>query len=80
MSCSEDKSVAKPLSLSSEDPKVVHGLPRRYRTMFREVRTSARDGLRWFFSWECRRCGQKLKPNTAGAQSHIARHLRAVAK
>lgn len=26
--------------------------------------------------WRCRRCGKEIKPNTAGAQSHIAKHLR----
>ncbi len=25
--------------------------------------------------WKCRRCGQLLRPNTAGAQSHVAKHV-----
>jgi hypothetical protein len=58
------------------DPKAVHVLPRRYRDWFREVRTNTEDGLRWFFWWECRVCGQRIKPNTAGAQSHVAKHVR----
>ncbi len=29
--------------------------------------------------WVCRRCGSSLKPNSAGAQSHIAKHLREAA-
>lgn len=64
--------------LKWKDPSAVHVLPRRYRDRFRELRTTTADGLRWFFMWECRRCGQRLKPNTAGAQSQIARYLREV--
>jgi hypothetical protein len=26
--------------------------------------------------WKCYLCGQLLKPNTAGAQSHLAKHVR----
>lgn len=26
--------------------------------------------------WKCRMCGKCIKPNNAGAQSHIALHLR----
>lgn len=26
--------------------------------------------------WRCRICGKEIKPNSAGAQSHIAKHLR----
>lgn len=26
--------------------------------------------------WVCRLCGKALKPNTAGAQSHVAKHVR----
>lgn len=58
------------------DPIRVHVLPRRYRERFREVRAKAVDGVRWYFLWECRACGRHLKPNTAGAQSHVAKHLR----
>lgn len=58
------------------DPKVVHVLPRRYRATFRELRAVTVNGLQWFFLWECRTCGRRVKPNTAGAQSHIAKHLR----
>ena len=58
------------------DPKRFHVLPFRYHYMFREIRTKAEDGLRWFFLWECRRCGKTIKPNTAGVQSHIAKHVR----
>lgn len=28
--------------------------------------------------WECRRCGLRLKPNNAGAVSHLAKHCRAI--
>lgn len=58
------------------DPKVVHTLPSRYWRTFREVRTRTEDGLQWFYLWECRSCGQRLKPNTAGAQAHVAKHVR----
>jgi hypothetical protein len=60
------------------DPKVNHGLPVRYWDRFRLFRTHTTDGL-WYYLWECRLCGQRLKPNTAGAQSHIAKHLRIAA-
>lgn len=62
--------------MKSKDPITAHGLPNRYRRFFREVRTNTVDGLRWYFLWECRGCGQRIKPNTAGAQSHVAKHLR----
>ncbi len=58
------------------DPKVVNTLPSRYWRTFREVRTRTKDGSQGFYLWECRMCGQRLKPNTAGAQSHVAKHLR----
>jgi hypothetical protein len=58
------------------DPKVVHVLPRRYRPTFREIKTWTEDGSQWFYLWECRLCGKRIKPNTAGAQSHVAKHLR----
>jgi hypothetical protein len=58
------------------DPKVVHSLPTRYWARFREVRTRTADGLQWFYLWECRSCGQRIKPNTAGAQAHVAKHVR----
>src|SRR3990167_5643102 len=48
-----------------------HTLPTRYWRTFREVRTRTEDGLQWFYLWECRACGQHIKPNTAGAQSHV---------
>ena len=60
------------------DPLAVHVLPLRYRGRFREVRTKTADGLKWFFLWECRACGLHIKPNTAGAQSHTAKHLRKI--
>jgi hypothetical protein len=66
------------MTTTTADPKVSHVLPLRYRLWFREVRTNTANGLQWFFLWECRLCGQRIKPNTAGAQSHIAaKHLKA---
>jgi hypothetical protein len=32
------------------------------------------------YRWKCLRCGQLLKRNTAGAQSHIAKHVREATK
>ena len=59
------------------DPKVFHGLPHRYRPYFRLVRTdSERQPGCWYFLWECLRCGRMIQPNTAGAQSHIAAHVK----
>lgn len=58
------------------DPKITHQLPSRYRRTFFEERTRAEDRVRWYFKWVCRQCGQKLQPNTAGAQAHVAKHLR----
>jgi hypothetical protein len=62
------------------DPIVVHRLPSRYWSLFRLVRTKTEDGLLWFYLWECRRCCQRIKPNTAGAQSHVAKHVRAASE
>ena len=28
------------------------------------------------YRWKCYRCGKIIKPNTAGAQSHLAKHVR----
>jgi len=28
--------------------------------------------------WQCRMCGQALTPNTAGANSHLAKHCRTI--
>lgn len=61
------------------DPRIVHRLPMRYWDRFRLVKTRTEDGLLWYFLWECRSCGKRIKPNTAGAQSHISKHLREAA-
>jgi len=62
-------------------------LPLRYTDYFAVVQETVPEagivmtavGPRGFvgWRWKCRRCGQHLKPNTAGAQSHLAKHLRA---
>lgn len=59
-------------------------IPFRYQRAFRLVLvarrgSSYRGGGERIFHWECRRCGQVIKPNNAGAQSHVAKHLREVA-
>lgn len=45
-------------------------IPVRYRSHF--VWSVLTPG-----GWACVRCGQQLQANSAGAQSHIAAHLRA---
>lgn len=60
-------------------------VPLRYQNLFkavqvdipgREIMTAVgpRGIVGW--RWRCNRCGQEIKPNTAGAQSHTAKHLR----
>lgn len=52
--------------------------PKRYRPHFRLIRVRHGKGLffedMWY--WQCRYCGQVIKPNSAGAQSHLVKHLR----
>ena len=45
------------------------------RKGFRDLRVSFPDG-RWDMRWQCQRCGLIIKRNTAGAQSHVAKHVR----
>lgn len=59
--------------------------PYRYRPHFRDIKvgregSSYRGGGRSIIHWQCRLCGQIIKPNTAGAQSHIAKHVRQTSK
>jgi hypothetical protein len=35
-----------------------------------------RDDGCWWDMWTCKHCGVIIKANTAGAQSHLAMHLR----
>ena len=61
-------------------------IPYRYRDYFKDVWADVPErgavltavGPRGFVGrrWRCKQCGQDLKPNTAGAQSHIAKHLK----
>ena len=48
--------------MPDNDPKAVHSLPRRYWHLFRQVRTCTQDDVRWYYLWECKSCGQRLKP------------------
>jgi hypothetical protein len=50
-------------------------VPRRYRDYFRDLRITYQNGT-WEMHWECRMCGQVIKRNTAGAQSHLSKHVR----
>jgi hypothetical protein len=50
-------------------------MPSRYLKYFQPLRVSHGDGT-WEMCWKCRLCGRVIKKNTAGAQSHLARHLR----
>lgn len=52
-----------------------NGIPGRYRNYFRDLRVTRADGT-WSLMWECRMCGQIIQRNTAGAQSHLAKHVR----
>jgi hypothetical protein len=53
-------------------------IPARYEREFR--RQTGRVGICKGDSrpemWICRRCGLHILPNTLGAQSHIAKHVR----
>lgn len=51
------------------------GVPYRYAREFRVIRVAPLHSTEPFH-WQCRRCGQIIRPNTAGAQSHVAKHLR----
>lgn len=51
-------------------------VPTRYLAWF--VNDWQRTGYksRSVVAWQCKLCGKSLRPNTAGAQSHIAKHVR----
>lgn len=59
-------------------------VPDRYESYFRvitvdsgpTVMTSVGPRRSIGYRWECRHCGTVIKPNSAGAQSHIAKHVR----
>lgn len=63
-------------------------IPARYRDNFVEVAvdvgpvvmTSVGQRFAVGYRWKCNRCGQVIKQNTAAAQSHLAKHVRAVEK
>lgn len=63
-------------------------IPARYRDDFVEVAidvgpavmTSVGPRFAVGYRWKCNRCRQVIKQNTAGAQSHLAKHVRAVLK
>jgi hypothetical protein len=65
-------------------PKKKTIVPVRYQAHFmqvwadgdRIVHTSAGERRDVKLVWRCKLCGREIKPNTAGAQSHIAWHLR----
>jgi hypothetical protein len=50
-------------------------VPLRYRDRFRDMRVTYENGT-WEMCWQCRICERIIKRNTAGAQSHIAKHVR----
>jgi hypothetical protein len=50
-------------------------MPSRYLVYFQPLRETYENGT-WEMKWKCRRCGKVIKRNTAGAQSHLAKHLR----
>lgn len=49
----------------------------RYRPYFRDIRVTRDDGM-WEMKYQCLRCEKVISRNAAGAQSHIAKHLREV--
>lgn len=59
-------------------------IPARYRDAFVEVcvntppvvMTAVGPRSAVAYRWKCNRCGAIIKPNTAGAQSHLAFHVR----
>lgn len=61
-------------------------LPLRYQLHFKDVQVEIPElgtvatsvGPRGYvgWRWECKHCGKRIKPNNAGAQSHIAFHVR----
>lgn len=59
----------------ADDRPGAQAVPFRYRNYFRYLRVNY-DDLTYEMKWECRMCGQILKRNTAGAQSHLAKHVR----
>lgn len=52
-------------------------IPVRYRDYFQDYRVGYDNGT-WEMKWRCRHCQQVIKRNTAGAQSHLAKHVRDV--
>jgi len=62
------------------------GVPLRYSDFLQEVAVDmppivqTPHGLRSAvgYRWKCLRCGQLLRRNTAGAQSHLQKHIRQV--
>ena len=65
---------------------MIRQLPARYVEYFKAIDVEIPEagvvmtsvGPRGFIGirWQCCRCGQRLRPNAAGAQSHIAKHMR----
>lgn len=63
-------------------------VPNRYRDRFvavqvavpggRVVMTAAGPRADVSWRWKCNHCSKFIRPNTAGAQSHIAKHVREV--
>ncbi len=60
-------------------------VPARYRDSFTSVAvdvppvvmTAVGPRASVGYRWKCLRCGQLIQTNTVGAQSHIAKHVRA---
>lgn len=53
-------------------------MPRWYmENGFRDLRVSHPGGT-WEMCWQCQRCGLVIKRNTAGAQSHVMKHVRQI--
>jgi hypothetical protein len=51
-------------------------LPTRYLRTFTNVWTHTGYKSRTVTAWACKLCGKEIRPNAAGAQSHIAKHVR----
>lgn len=52
-------------------------LPQRYLKHFVNEWTHIGYRSRGVTGWKCKLCGITIRPNAAGAQSHIAKHVRA---